>query len=212
MNWKTLGLVSVMSLLAIGCGGDGGDPDGGGDADSGVTDGGGGSDASADAGAMDDAGGGADAGTDGGGGGGGCPTAELPMTTSVTYMGSTIGKPNLFESNRLEWREAGDEALLFRVPETGTYRFALDDGLTTNGGCAVSVSDGAGDMGLHDVAEDCPAAGSVRQLPDAYFVAGEGFEDTIDLTAGTELLVLVSCAYWSNPVTEVDYTLTITRE
>ncbi len=215
MTYKTmLGVLSVACALAIGCGDDGGDLDGGGATDAGPrTDGGGGGtdagDDRVDAGpGGSDAGGGTDAGPPSGGT---CPTATLPSMTSVTYMGSTIGAPNLFESDRLEWQGAGDAALLYVVPETGTYRFAMNDMLTTNGGCGISVSDGVGDMGLHSVAEDCPASGAVRQLPDAFFIAGEGFSDTINLSAGTELLVLVSCAYWSSP-TESDFTLMITRE
>lgn len=208
MTFRTMMGVALAVGLALGCDGDGEDPDGGGGgSDSGVTDGGGTADGGGDAGGDIDAGGDTDAGP----AARGCPSATLPSITNVTYMGSTVGAANLFESNRLEWQDAGDEALLFVVPETGVYRFAMDDMLTTNQGCAISVSDGVGDTGLHTVAQDCPSPGTVRQLPDAFFIAGEGFSDTISLDAGTELLVLVSCAYWSQP-TEVDYTLTITRE
>jgi len=209
MSLKMTIVIASASALALGCGGDARDPDAGGRGDAGpVMDDDAGPVRGDDAGPMT----GDDAGLDGGGGGGRCPNATLPSTPSVTYMGSTIGRPNLFESSRLEWGEAGDEALLYVVPETGTYRFTIDEGLTSNQGCAISVHDGEGDRGLHNVGEDCPAEGSVRELPDAYFIAGEGFSDPIELTAGTELLVLVSCATWSMPSTEVDYTLGITRE
>jgi hypothetical protein len=141
-----------------------------------------------------------------------CPTDTLPGETSVTYEGSTVGNDNLFESNRLEWDDAGDDALLYVVPEAGTYEFGLNDGLTDNGGCGVSVFNNADGNDSFHSPSTCPADGETTQLPDAYFVAGEGFSDTADLTADQELLVLVSCATWSSPDKEVEYTLTIDKQ
>lgn len=151
-----------------------------------------------------------DMGSDDMGGPSHCPTDSLPSQATVDYSGSTIGDDNLFESNRLEWDDAGDDALLYVVPETGTYEFSMASDLTDNQGCGISISDMNGDF--HTPTEDCPAEGMVRQLPDAFFVAGEGSSDTADLDAGQELLVMVSCASWSSPQKEVDYSITISKQ
>lgn len=138
-----------------------------------------------------------------------CPTAVLPGQTSVSYDGSTIGNENLFESNRLEWGDAGDDALLYVVPETGTYEFFMEGGATQVSGCGVSIYERHGMDIVYFTPDICPEEGQVRDLPEAYFVAGEGFEGTAELTEGQQLLLLVSCASWSTPETEVEYTITI---
>jgi hypothetical protein len=142
---------------------------------------------------------------------GDCPEARLTGPLPVSYQGSTKGATNLFESNRLEWGPAGDVALLFVVPETASYTFDIGAGLTDNQGCGVSINNNAGGVVFHDV-NLCPADGMVRQLPDAFFVAGEGFNESVELQANQELLVLISCATWSMPTKEVDFTLTIDKK
>ena len=138
-----------------------------------------------------------------------CPTAVLPSETSVTYQGSTIGNDNLFESNRLEWDDAGDDALLYVVPETGTYEFAFDETMSDTQGCGVSMHERIDDSDVLFTPDLCPEQGEVRDLPDAFYTAGVGAPGTADLEADHELLILVSCAEWSTPQKETDYTLTI---
>lgn len=127
----------------------------------------------------------------------------------MDYGGSTIGNDNLFESNRLEWDDAGDDALLYVVPETGTYEFYMEEGSTDNQGCAISIYERIDGDNLYFDSDICPVEGLVGDLPDAYFVGGEGFGDTADLTEGQEVMLLISCAYWSTPDTEADYTISI---
>jgi hypothetical protein len=137
-----------------------------------------------------------------------CPTDVLPSQTSVTYQGSTIGNDNLFESSRLEWDDAGDDALLYVVPETGTYELSLNEAITENGGCHISIH-GQDDGRTYWTPEICPEEGAVRELPTGMVIGGEGGGDNVDLSAGQQLLVLISCTDWARPSEENDYTLTI---
>jgi hypothetical protein len=137
---------------------------------------------------------------------GGCPTVDLGSAVPLSYDGSTVGRPNIAESQRLEWQTAGDDALLFTAPETGTYHIAMPSEPSRNDGCGASVSEYDGTV--YDPSW-CPAPAAVATL-DGVYAAGEGIASDIDLTAGQELLLWVSCAYWSNPL-EGAYTLTIDK-
>ena len=223
-------VLPVLALLLVaGCsGGDGSDDSDSGKtvADSGVHDangsgsdtgGTGGVDAMSDASPSGDtrSNGGSDAETDTSsspgdtGGGSFCPTDTLPSKTTVNYDGSTVGNDNLFESSRLEWGPAGDDALKYVVPEAGTYKFSMENNLTNNSGCGISIADK--DKTFWDLSV-CPTMGQVKKLPDGFFVAGEGHEGTADLSANQTLLVLISCATWSMPKKEVDYSITIEKQ
>lgn len=196
---------TLVLVLAVACSDDNGDDtsNDGSDGDAGdVVDDEDGGDA------VDGGDGGGD--EDSGGSGLECPTDNLPSETSFTYEGSTIDNPNLFESTRLEWDDAGDDALLWVVPEDGTYEFSMENDLTDNGGCGISVRNQT-DGPFHST-NLCPDGDEPRDLPDAYYIGGEGSDGSVELSKDQELLVLVSCAYWSTPEKEVDYSITIEQQ
>jgi hypothetical protein len=173
-----------------------------------VTGGSGGAGGAAAAGGEGGAGGSGGAAAGGAGGGGAgtavvageCPTTDLGSDLPIVYEGDTTGLANIAESERLEWRDAPDAALLFTAPADGRYR-VTDTNPTEDFGCGASVWD-YGTGAFYD-ASWCPSSGGTATL-DGYF--GEG--DDIPLMAGETLLIWYSCSYWSNLQT-TPFTITI---
>lgn len=145
-------------------------------------------------------GGGATSGTGGTGGAGGgtgnqfCPTDTLGTDLPITYDGSTVGKENLVTSPRLEWTDAGDDAILFIAPEAAVYKVSLPG---VEPGCGASVReygikmDGMGT--IYDTSF-CPPEGTSIEI-DGVYVEPTGTE--VPLPAGQQMLIWVSCAFFS---------------
>jgi len=144
------------------------------------------------------AGGGGSGGGAGGGSGGStnefCPSDTLGTTLPITYDGTTVGKENLVTSARLEWTNAGDDALLFVAPEAAFYRVSLP---LVAPGCGASVReygiqmDGMGT--IYDTSF-CPPEGSSIEI-DGVYVEAAGTD--VPLPVGQEMLIWVSCASFS---------------
>ncbi len=206
LTWKRLGVVCAASLLAaVGCG----SSDSGGTGGAAGTGGGAGSGGSgASGGAGGGSGGGAgQAGSSGAGGGGGsagtrggyCPTKILESTTTVSYSGTTVGKANIVTSGRLEWTDAGDDALLFVAPEAGTYKISMPTGTS---GCGASIREyGPNGDGMGDIYDSswCPGAGSSVEIDGVFAAIAPDLTYDVTLTAGQEMLIWVSCSSFSNP-------------
>ncbi|MCK6588088.1 MAG: hypothetical protein L6Q76_10930 [Polyangiaceae bacterium] len=138
------------------------------------------------------------AGGEGGGAGGTgnqfCPTETLGTALPITYDGSTVDKDNLVTSPRLEWTNAGDDALLFVAPEAAIYKVSLP---VVEPGCGASVReygikmDGMGT--IYDTSF-CPPEGTSIEI-DGVYIEPSGTE--VPLPAGQEMLIWVSCASFS---------------
>lgn len=155
------------------------------------------------AGTMVSTGGTTSSGGSGGAGGtsvsGPCPHVDLGSTVPVTHDGDTSGLANIATSQRLEWRDAPDDTLLFTAPHTGNYQVTNTDP-STNGGCDASIQESDGTY--YDETW-CPASGSVKTL-DGWFSG----KTSIPLVAGQKLLIWYSCAYWAS-VQSGAYSVTI---
>ena len=154
-----------------------------------------------------DASGGNGSGGNGSGGGSAmhCPTVDLGSQLPINYDGTTVGKPNIVNSQRLEWETAGDDALLFTAPSAGTYTLSFT---SPAGGCGASIREYGPNMnGMGDIYDTswCPMPGEIATIDGVYAATD------VVLAAGQEMLVWVSCAYFSNPL-ESPYNLTITVE
>ena len=145
-------------------------------------------------------GGSAGSGTGGGNTGGGgnyCPTADMGTGVQASYAGDTTGKANIVTSSRLEWQEAPDDALLFTASEAGTYRISMPTGPD---GCGASVREYGPQMnGQGEIYSPswCPAPGSTVEIDGVFAAIPPTTTDDVELTAGQQIIVWVSCAYWS---------------
>ena len=113
-------------------------------------------------------------------------------------------------SARLEWKEAGDEALLFTAGSAGTYRFSMPVG---EGGRGASIREfGANQDGMGTIYDPswCPSAGQSAEIDGVFAAIPPSTTTDVALTAGQKVLIWVSCSYWSNPV-EAPYQLTIEK-
>ncbi len=134
----------------------------------------------------------------GGSGGGYCPTADLGSTLPIIYDGSTAGKPNIVTSSRLEWTDAGDDALLFTAPAAGTYRISMPSALD---GCGASVREyGPAMNGMGEIYSPswCPAQGSSVEIDGVFAAYPPDGTDDVDLASGQQVVIWVSCAYWAS--------------
>ncbi|MFO0567784.1 MAG: hypothetical protein U0263_19145 [Polyangiaceae bacterium] len=212
--------LGMGSLVGIGCGGSGsagGTSGAGGSAATGGSSATGGTSAGGASGTGGAATGGTSAsggssGIGGSGGSGGsasyCPTANLGSTLPITYDGTTVGKPNIVTSSRLEWTDAGDDALLFTAPAAGTYHIAMPQG---PGGCGASIREyGPQRNGMGEIYTPnwCPAPGSSVEIDGVFAAIPPSTTQDVALTSGQQVLIWVSCAYWSKP-TEGAYQLVI---
>jgi hypothetical protein len=119
----------------------------------------------------------------------------------VTYDGTTVGKTNIATSARLEWTDAGDDALLFVAPETATYKVSMPIA-PPGGACGASIREYGPQMnGMGEIYSSswCPSQGGVAEI-DGVFAAFSGGDTDVMLNAGQEMLVWVSCSYFSMPV------------
>jgi hypothetical protein len=206
----TVGVLVFPVVLLTACGDDtsgndvadvvdaGRDGEGGADADAPADESGAG-DAPLDDLGADGADGGADADADAGSL---CPRLRLEGALPIHYSDTTVGRPDLVRSARLEWRDAPDDALLFVVPSAGSYRIYLTGDTSTLGGCGASIQEYE-TWRIFD-SSFCPAAGAVADIDGVYC----SFDYPLDLTAGQEVLIWISCAYWNDSLT-VDYTINI---
>ncbi|GEM_PF-4032302 len=133
-----------------------------------------------------------------------CPTDELPSEATVNYDGTTVDKPNLFESEILEWREAGDDALLYEAPSDGTYE------VTISSSADMGIA-GPGDTTAYYAPDECPSAGGTETLTNAEYIAAQGLNASLDLESGDQALLIVSCPYWCQSP-ESEYTLTVEKQ
>jgi hypothetical protein len=155
---------------------------------------------------------GGSAGPGGGGGGEGgsgssiCPSAVLGPSLPITHDGTTVGRPNIVESPRLEWTDAGDDALLFVATEAATYKVSVP---LAEPGCGASLReygplmDGFGT--IYDTTF-CPEKGQI--VIDGVFVEPTGTE--VPLPVGQEMLIWVSCST-SAPAEEAKYQIMIEK-
>jgi hypothetical protein len=144
----------------------------------------------------------------GGGGAGGCPTVDLGGNVPVHYDGTTVGKPNIVTSSRLEWTDAGDDALLFTAPANATYRISMPVG---EGGCGASVREYGPNMdGMGSIYDPswCPATGQSVEIDGVFAAIPPDNTDDVTLAQGQQVLIWVSCAYWSTPL-EAPYQIAI---
>lgn len=117
---------------------------------------------------------------------GGCPRVLLGSLPDVSFSADTASLPNLVISNRLEWREAPDDALEFTAPTTGSYKVTYT---ASNGNLGLSVSDLNGFF----TRSACPPAGLVVSI-DGYYVT-DGMQ--LALTRGQSVVFFVSAPYWA---------------
>lgn len=159
-------------------------------------------------------GGGGSAGPGGGGGGGGaggamnknCPSAVLEGSLPITYNGTTVGKPDMVVSPRLEWTDAGDDALLFVAQEAANYKVSVP---VAEPGCGASLREYGPKMDGFGTIYDstfCPEKGQIQI--DGVFVEPTGSE--VPLPVGQEMLIWVSCTA-SAPAEEGAYTIMIEK-
>ncbi len=137
----------------------------------------------------------------GGASGGFCPTANLGSAVPAIYDGTTVGKTNIATSLRLEWTDAGDDALLFVAPQTATYKVSMPIA-PPGAACGASIREYGPQMnGMGEIYSSswCPSQGGVKEI-DGIFGAFAGGDTDIMLNAGQEMLVWVSCSYFSMPV------------
>ena len=140
----------------------------------------------------------------------GCPTVVLPASMPLTYAGDTTGKPNLVTSQRLEWGDAPDDALLFVAPAAATFTVAMTADPSNNGGCGVSAQDYANASTSTTYDEStCPAKGATAAIDGVYTATGAATTD-LALAKDQHVLLFVSCTTWSSAQAGA-YTLTITQ-
>jgi hypothetical protein len=140
----------------------------------------------------------------------GCPTVNLPTSTTVTYSGDTTGKPNLVTSARLEWGDAPDDALFFRAPAAGTYLLAMPSEPSTNGGCGASAQEYNTSMPGRVYDETaCPPKGSTNEINGIY-TAIDTTTGTLTLGQNQHVIIWVSCTTWSSAQSG-PYSITLTK-
>jgi hypothetical protein len=206
-SMRTLMLVSLAAVLSFSCGANPGGNDGGAGGGSGGSGGGSGGGAGGGGGSGGGTGGGSGGGAGGSGGGVGattaCPHVNLGRGTSFTYTGDTTGLPNWVTSTRLEWTDAPDDSLAFTADVAGNYKFTFTDSTTSNGGMGASIRNADNTFYMA-----CPASGT-QVATDGVF---ESPSYPVALTAGQQVLVYVSAAYWSTPAKAGAYTIKIEKQ
>ena len=137
---------------------------------------------------------------------GGCPRVKLGRSTEVTFSADTSTLTNLVISNRLEWRDAPDDALEFIAAQAGNYVIELTS-TNMNLGASAQEYHPTGPLTAFTSAA-CPPAGLVVSIDGFYSHNQPNYP--IALTQDQQMLIFISAPYWA-AVKTGSYTLVVKR-
>jgi hypothetical protein len=125
------------------------------------------------------------------------------------HQGTTVGLPDMVQSNRLEWTDAPDDSLRFTAPAAGDYviTFKTSDPDFVGGASAEQYADMGNGMLFTEAT--CPAPGMVNMI-DGVFTENQP-DYPLKMSAGQSIVIWVSAPSWSK-VKAGAYELTITSK